>query len=76
MDFGYTPEQEAFRSQVRTWLEANQPPPLSSEEKENLTDDLLWERGKTWHKKLHEGGWAGISWPKNMAGAARPLSSR
>ena len=68
MDFGYTPEQEAFRSQVRTWLEANQPPPLSSEEKENLTDDLLWERGKTWHKKLHEGGWAGISWPKKYGG--------
>ena len=35
MDFGYTPEQEAFRSQVRTWLEANQPPPLTREEKEN-----------------------------------------
>ncbi len=68
MDFGYTPEQEAFRNEVRTWLEANQPPPLTREEKERLTDDLLWERGKAWHAKLYEGGWAGISWPKEYGG--------
>jgi alkylation response protein AidB-like acyl-CoA dehydrogenase len=68
MDFGYTPEQEAFRNQVRTWLEANQSPPLSREEKEKLTDDMLWERGKAWHAKLCEGGWAGISWPKQYGG--------
>ncbi len=68
MDFGYTPEQEAFRSEVRAWLEANQPPPLSREEKEKLTDDMLWERGKAWHTKLYEGGWAGISWPKKYGG--------
>ena len=29
MDFNYSPEQEAYRMQVRTWLEANQPPPLT-----------------------------------------------
>ncbi len=68
MDFGYTPEQEAFRNEVRSWLEANQPPPLTREEKENLTDDLLWERGKAWHAKLYEGGWAGISWPRKYGG--------
>jgi alkylation response protein AidB-like acyl-CoA dehydrogenase len=68
MDFGYTPEQEAFRHQVRTWLEANQPPPLSRQEKVKLTDDLLWERGKAWHAKLYAGGWAGISWPKEYGG--------
>jgi alkylation response protein AidB-like acyl-CoA dehydrogenase len=68
MDFRYTPEQEAFRNEVRTWLEANQPPPLTREEKERLTDDLLWERGKAWHAKLYEGGWAGISWPKEYGG--------
>ena len=73
MDFGYTPEQEAFRSEVRTWLEANQPPPLTREEKQKLTDDLLWERGKAWHTKLYEGGWAGISWPKQVWRARRHL---
>jgi len=68
MDFGYTPEQEAFRNEVRTWLEANQPPSLSREEKEKLSDDRLWERGKAWHAKLYAGGWAGISWPKQYGG--------
>ncbi len=73
MDFGYTPEQEAFRNEVRSWLEANQPPPLSREEKQRLTDDLLWERGKAWHTKLYEGGWAGISWPKKYGGRGASL---
>ncbi|HLI63017.1 MAG TPA: acyl-CoA dehydrogenase family protein [Terriglobales bacterium] len=73
MDFGYTPEQEAFRNQVRAWLEANQPPPLTPEEKARLTEDLLWERAKAWHAKLYEGGWAGISWPKEYGGRGASL---
>jgi alkylation response protein AidB-like acyl-CoA dehydrogenase len=68
MDFGYTPEQEAFRNQVRTWLEANQPPPLSEVERERINDDFMWERAKAWHAKLYAGGWAGISWPKQYGG--------
>jgi len=31
MDFNYSPEQEAYRMQVRAWLEAHQPPPLTDE---------------------------------------------
>jgi alkylation response protein AidB-like acyl-CoA dehydrogenase len=68
MDFNYTPEQEAYRMQVREWLEANQPPPLTSEEKERVNEDLLWERNKKWHKKLCEGGWMGLNWPKEYGG--------
>ena len=68
MDFNYSPEQEAYRQQVRAWLEANQPPPLTPEEKERIDEDLLWERNKRWHKKLYEGGWGGLSWPKEYGG--------
>jgi alkylation response protein AidB-like acyl-CoA dehydrogenase len=68
MDFNYTPEQEAYRGGVRAWLEANQPPPLTEGEKENITDDVLWERLKAWHKKLYAAGWAGLTWPKEYAG--------
>jgi len=68
MDFNYSPEQEAYRQQVRAWLEANQPPPLTPEEKERIDEDLLWERNKRWHKKLYEGGWIGLSWPKEYGG--------
>jgi alkylation response protein AidB-like acyl-CoA dehydrogenase len=68
MDFNYSPEQEAYRMQVRKWLEANQPPSLTPEEKERANEDLLWERNKRWHKKLYQGGWAGLSWPKQYGG--------
>jgi alkylation response protein AidB-like acyl-CoA dehydrogenase len=68
MDFTYTPEQEAYRMEVQRWLEANQPPPLTAEEKERADENFLWERLKAWHKKLHAGGWAGITWPKEYGG--------
>jgi len=68
MDFNYSPEQEAYRMRVRAWLEANQPPPLTSEERERANEDLLWERNKHWHKKLYAGGWGGLSWPKEYGG--------
>jgi alkylation response protein AidB-like acyl-CoA dehydrogenase len=68
MDFNYTPEQEEYRMEVRGWLEANQPPPLTLEEKERADENSLWDRLKLWHKKLHDGGWAGLTWPKQFGG--------
>ncbi|HVN91918.1 MAG TPA: acyl-CoA dehydrogenase family protein [Candidatus Binataceae bacterium] len=68
MDFNYSPEQEAYRMQVRAWLETNQPPPLTDDERTNISEDLLWERNKKWHKKLYEGGWVGLSWPHEYGG--------
>jgi alkylation response protein AidB-like acyl-CoA dehydrogenase len=68
MDFNYSPEQEAYRAQVRAWLEANQPPPLTAEERERISEDLLWERNKRWHKKLYAAGWVGMNWPKEYGG--------
>ena len=60
MDLNYTPEEEAFRSRVRTWLEKNAPAqkgPLSLED------------GKAWQRKLHAGGFLGAAWPKEYGGA-------
>jgi alkylation response protein AidB-like acyl-CoA dehydrogenase len=68
MDFNYTPEQEAYRMRVRKWLEENQPPPLSPDEREHINEDLLWERNKKWHKRLYDGGWIGLSWPREYGG--------
>jgi alkylation response protein AidB-like acyl-CoA dehydrogenase len=68
MDFNYSPDQEAYRHEVRTWLEANQPPPLTAEERERIDEDLLWVRNKRWHKKLYEKGWVGLNWPKEYGG--------
>ncbi len=68
MDFNYTPDQEAYRMNVRKWLEANQPPPLTAEEREKVSEDLLWQRNKKWHKRLYDVGWIGLSWPREYGG--------
>ncbi|MFZ1887510.1 MAG: acyl-CoA dehydrogenase family protein [Candidatus Binataceae bacterium] len=68
MDFNWSPEQEAYRMEVRKWLEANQPPPLAQIDEENSADDVVWNRLKAWHTKLYEAGWAGLTWPKEYGG--------
>ena len=64
MDLNNTPEDLAFRKEVRAWLEANLPrTPLRT------LDDR-----KAWHRKLYEGGYLGMGWPKEYSGGgARPM---
>ena len=64
MDLNYTPEDIAFRKQVRAWLEQHLPTaPLRT----------LDER-KAWHRKLYEAGFVGMGWPKEYGGqGATPM---
>ena len=72
MDFRDTPEQAAFREELRAWLD------------EHLPDELRGHRGggarfdgpeiRQWSRALHDGGWVGISWPAEYGG--RGLSPR
>lgn len=68
MDFNYSPEEEKFRQEVRSWLETNMPEDIRSGRDEDLPPTERWERQKSWHKKLHEGNWIGIWWPKEYGG--------
>jgi alkylation response protein AidB-like acyl-CoA dehydrogenase len=68
MDFRYSPAEEQFRREVRSWLEANLPADLREGRDEDLSQDGRWERHKAWHAKLYEGGWVGIWWPKEYGG--------
>ena len=61
MDMSYTPDEEAFRSRVRSWLEANVPPPGT------LNEDL--EAMRAWQRKLHTAGLLAVSWPTEYGGA-------
>jgi alkylation response protein AidB-like acyl-CoA dehydrogenase len=64
MDLNYTPEDVAFRKQVRTWLEQN----LPKTEIRNLEDR------RAWHRKLFDAGYLGMGWPKEYGGGgARPM---
>jgi len=69
MDFTWSAEQDAYRMDVRKWLEANRPQSLArGEDSEAGGDDAIWQRLKAWHKKLYHAGWAGLTWPKEYGG--------
>ena len=70
MDFTWTPEQDAYRMEVRRWLEENRPQSLArGDDAETVGgDDAAWDRLKAWHKKLYHAGWAGLTWPKEYGG--------
>jgi alkylation response protein AidB-like acyl-CoA dehydrogenase len=70
MDFSYTAEDEAFRSDLRGWLDANLPEFLASGEIGEAKTATLrtMERRRAWQRKLNEGRWAAINWPKEWGG--------
>lgn len=77
MDFSFTPKQEAFRQELRSWLTANVP--ASAKELRHLQPqadpaDLAFLRA--WQRQVHEGGWTGISWPKEYGGRGASLVER
>ena len=66
MDFDYSPEEEAFRMEVRTWLEDNvkEIPNHVGEGEEDSPPGKYAPGGLWWHRKMYEAGFVGISWPK------------
>jgi alkylation response protein AidB-like acyl-CoA dehydrogenase len=76
MDFEYTPEQEAFRRQVRGWLEHNLPAELKIDDAmdERVAPNReVFQKRRAWQKKLAEAGWVGLSWPREYGGRAASL---
>ncbi len=66
MDLRDNPEEAAFRARLRDWLQANVP--------EELRGFRGWDEraialGRDWSRKLHEHGYAGLTWPKEYGGA-------
>lgn len=74
MDLMYTPEEEAFRQEIRTWLEENLPEEYDPDDWEwALPAEERFRLQKEWHQKLHAGGWVGLSWPKEYGGRGASL---
>lgn len=76
MDFAYSEEDEQFRETVRSWLQENAPEDLSRGKEEDLAVEFRWERQKAWHKKLYEGRWIGLWWPKEYGGRGASVSEQ
>jgi alkylation response protein AidB-like acyl-CoA dehydrogenase len=64
MDFNDTPEEAAYRAQVRTWLEAHAPKGKAgdAEGAAGMKAARAWQRAKA------EAGYACITWPKEWGG--------
>ena len=68
MDLTLTPEELQFRDTVRGWLQANVPPPWTIPLKDDESKRVHLEYLRKWQRTLFDGGWAGVSWPKEHGG--------
>jgi alkylation response protein AidB-like acyl-CoA dehydrogenase len=80
MNFDDTPEEAAFRAQVRAWIDANAPKELRAELETagfagvTLSDVDPMAVAKAWQKKKFDAGWACLHWPKEYGGrGATPI---
>jgi alkylation response protein AidB-like acyl-CoA dehydrogenase len=69
MHLAYTPEQNAFRAEVRTWMEAHVPkePLVTLECREGFDQHVAWER------TLASGNWGMVTWPEAYGGRGLDL---
>ena len=69
MELAYTSEQQAFRAEVRAWLEANVPkePLVTLECREGYEQHVAWER------TLASGNWGMVTWPEAFGGRGLDL---
>jgi alkylation response protein AidB-like acyl-CoA dehydrogenase len=74
VDLTYSDEDEAFRAELRAWLEvevpAHGPPPPPGDWPARRAYDTGWQR------KLHDAGYAGVHWPKEYGGRGLPVTQQ
>ena len=66
MDFRFSPEEEAFRQELRTWLEENVPADWEGVFLEE--EEEPWREGRAFVKRLAQKGWVAPGWPKEYGG--------
>lgn len=66
MDLNFTPEQEAFRQEVRAFLKEKLTPELVHKSANRL--DMSKEDIESWHATLDRRGWLVPSWPLEFGG--------
>ena len=67
MDLDFTPQQLAFRDQVRAFIQARLPSDIR--ERLRLGHPPRKQDTVTWQRILHERGWAAPHWPRRFGGA-------
>lgn len=74
MDFKFSPQEEEFRQEFRSWLANNIPRDWRDDGELHDPDSKAeFERRRAWHRQLYEGGWMCIHWPKEYGGRGASL---
>jgi alkylation response protein AidB-like acyl-CoA dehydrogenase len=69
MDLNYTDAERQFRDELRAWLQANVPPQAPAGQ--SMEENFAYLRA--WQKRVHDAGWAGVSWPRECGGRGATL---
>lgn len=72
MDLEFSAEDQAFRTEVRSWMQANVPPKAGPEI--GLPSHL--ETQSAWERKLGEKGWLAYNWPTEFGGPGWSATQR
>ena len=71
MDLNLTTDETKFRDELRAWLGSNVPKDWGEWREKPLEESFPYLRA--WQRKLYEGGWAAVSWPKEYGGRSATL---
>jgi alkylation response protein AidB-like acyl-CoA dehydrogenase len=63
MDLTFSASEEAFRAELRAWLDAHVPQPR---EYDSLADEV--RHLVAWQHEMAAGGWVGVHWPRQYGG--------
>ena len=74
MDLDFSPEDEAFREEVKTFLDDKLPARLAN--KVRTGQRLSKEDMEEWHAILHERGWLANHWPEEWGGTGWSVMQR
>ncbi len=66
MDLNFSPEENAFREEVRRFVEQKLPPEI----RDKVMNGVHLDRDEHvhWQRTLHERGWGGPGWPREFGG--------
>ena len=69
MNFDFSEQEEAFRKEVRHWLETNLPDDLRGRAfASSRADRDEVRRLRAWQKTMHAAGYVGMDWPREFGG--------
>ena len=77
MDFSFSPSELGFAETARAWLEANLPAAWRRDHCWTRVEDPMWLTvARDWQRRLFDGGWAAISWPREQGGRGATVVER